>query len=146
MPQVTVYIREEDIDKWKAIQRKSEFISNALNGLSSNGRTEVFEASDSGSSPDEPAKYPRLTPPPVKREYKESPPLIRNMAEAIREDEEEYDEPALYDKARPFWSPFGPLPVRQDPSMPMAVIDPNLDEETRMPLDVDKRNAWLERA
>lgn len=55
MPQVTVYVREEDLDAWKAIQRKSEFLSNAINGLSSNGRTEGFEPSNSGSSPGEPA-------------------------------------------------------------------------------------------
>lgn len=30
MPQVTVYIREEDIEKWKAIEKKSEFIHKAL--------------------------------------------------------------------------------------------------------------------
>lgn len=56
MPQVTVYVRDEDLDKWKAIQRKSEFVSNAINGLSSNGRTEGFEPSYLGSSPSEPAK------------------------------------------------------------------------------------------
>ena len=30
MPQVTVYIREEDLEKWKSVEKKSEFISNAL--------------------------------------------------------------------------------------------------------------------
>jgi hypothetical protein len=55
MPQVTVYVREEDLDAWKAIQRKSEFLSNAINGLSTNGRSEAFEASNPGSSPGEPA-------------------------------------------------------------------------------------------
>lgn len=30
MPQVTVYIRNEDLDKWKAIEKKAEFISDAL--------------------------------------------------------------------------------------------------------------------
>lgn len=30
MPSVQVYIREEDYDKWKAIEKKSEFIHNAL--------------------------------------------------------------------------------------------------------------------
>lgn len=33
MPQVTVYIREEDIDKWKSLVKKSEFIHNALNSI-----------------------------------------------------------------------------------------------------------------
>jgi len=33
MPQVTVYIRKEDIAKWKALTKKSEFIHNALNGV-----------------------------------------------------------------------------------------------------------------
>lgn len=31
MPQVTVYIREDDLESWKKIEKKSEFISNALN-------------------------------------------------------------------------------------------------------------------
>lgn len=30
MPQVTVYIREEDIEKWKALEKKAEFIHKAL--------------------------------------------------------------------------------------------------------------------
>lgn len=30
MPQVTVYIREEDLELWKAIEKKSEFLHNAL--------------------------------------------------------------------------------------------------------------------
>jgi len=30
MPQVTVYIRKEDFEKWKAIHKKSEFIHKAL--------------------------------------------------------------------------------------------------------------------
>lgn len=32
MPQVTVYIREDDLDKWKALEKKSEFIHHALRG------------------------------------------------------------------------------------------------------------------
>lgn len=31
MPQVTVYVRNEDLAKWKALEKKSEFIHNALN-------------------------------------------------------------------------------------------------------------------
>jgi hypothetical protein len=31
MPQVTTYIRKDDMDKWQAIEKKSEFIHNALN-------------------------------------------------------------------------------------------------------------------
>lgn len=31
MPQVTVYIREDDLDKWKSIEKKSDFVSGALN-------------------------------------------------------------------------------------------------------------------
>lgn len=34
MPQVTVYIREDDIDAWRGVVKKSEFIHNALLGLS----------------------------------------------------------------------------------------------------------------
>lgn len=32
MPQVTVYIRKEDIESWKSVDKKSEFIHNALKG------------------------------------------------------------------------------------------------------------------
>jgi hypothetical protein len=35
MPQVTVYIRQADLDKWKSIEKKTEFISQALGGASS---------------------------------------------------------------------------------------------------------------
>ena len=31
MPQVTVYVRSEDLEKWKAVEKKSEFIHKALN-------------------------------------------------------------------------------------------------------------------
>lgn len=31
MPQKTIFIRDGDLDKWNAIERKSEFIHNALN-------------------------------------------------------------------------------------------------------------------
>ena len=47
MPQVTVYIREDDLDKWKALDKKSEFLSNALNetgsltGLAQKGSPEL---------------------------------------------------------------------------------------------------------
>jgi hypothetical protein len=34
MPQVTVYIRQEDIEAWKGVHRKSEFMHNALEHLS----------------------------------------------------------------------------------------------------------------
>jgi hypothetical protein len=32
MPQVTVYIREEDLELWKAVEKKSQFIHMALRG------------------------------------------------------------------------------------------------------------------
>jgi len=32
MPQVTVYIREDDLEAWRAIEKKSEFIHQALRG------------------------------------------------------------------------------------------------------------------
>ena len=32
MPQVTVYIRDGDIEKWKAIGQKSQFLHEALQG------------------------------------------------------------------------------------------------------------------
>ena len=91
------------------------------------------------------------TQPPVKQPAKESHPLVRPLTEVIKEreqlkaDEIASDEPLKYDKARPLWSPFGPLPLIKDQAMPKAVYDPNLDEEQRIPLDVDARNAWLER-
>jgi hypothetical protein len=31
MPQVTVYVRDEDLPKWKALEKKSAFIHKALN-------------------------------------------------------------------------------------------------------------------
>ena len=31
MPRANIYIREDDWDKWQAIEKKSEFIRNALN-------------------------------------------------------------------------------------------------------------------
>lgn len=42
MPQVTVYIREEDLDKWKAVDKKSAFISEALNSMGGEARPHVF--------------------------------------------------------------------------------------------------------
>lgn len=30
MPQVTVYVREEDIEKWKSLKKKTQFLHNAL--------------------------------------------------------------------------------------------------------------------
>lgn len=32
MPQVTVYVREEDIEKWRAIEHKSQFLHDAIHG------------------------------------------------------------------------------------------------------------------
>ena len=90
---------------------------------------------------------PEPTPPPANTPFKESPapspyspPVIRNLAT---------DEPVddnwnkRYDPKHPFKSPFGPLPIQQ--VSPMAVCDPNYDDEINLPLDVDERNAWLER-
>lgn len=49
MPQVTVYVRQEDLDKWKAIDRKSEFIHQALNKTASSpsARNKVNELKES---------------------------------------------------------------------------------------------------
>lgn len=33
MPQVTVYIRNDDMEKWRAVSQKTEFIHNALNPI-----------------------------------------------------------------------------------------------------------------
>jgi hypothetical protein len=35
MPQVTVYVREKDIAKWKALEKKSEFLHQALKTIKS---------------------------------------------------------------------------------------------------------------
>jgi len=32
MPQITVYVRNEDMDQWKSIEKKAEFIHQALSG------------------------------------------------------------------------------------------------------------------
>lgn len=74
MPQVTVYIRKEDLPLWKNLQNKSQEISDFLNqkkslakantgewakvsnGVSSNGRTSAFGAENLGSSPSVPTK------------------------------------------------------------------------------------------
>lgn len=55
MPQVTVYIRKDDLDKWRALEKKSEFIHNALDStntpavgqiLNSNPKLEVVRIED----------------------------------------------------------------------------------------------------
>jgi len=44
MPQVTVYVRDEDLDRWKSIKRKSEFIHQALNeGVSQAGVSPISD-------------------------------------------------------------------------------------------------------
>ena len=56
MPRVNLYLNEADNKRWEKLDNKSKFVSDALNGLSSNGRTDGFEPSNLGSSPGEPAK------------------------------------------------------------------------------------------
>jgi len=68
-----------------------------------------------------------------------SPSAIQNLADTDPQDNWN----KRYDPKRPFWSPFGPLPIKQ--VSPMAVCDPNYDDELNLPLDVTERNAWLER-
>jgi len=36
MPQVTVYVRLEDLEQWKAIEKKSDFLAKALKDLREN--------------------------------------------------------------------------------------------------------------
>lgn len=48
MPQVTVYVRKDDLPKWEALKKKSEFIHNALNPVPTMVGGEVFEAKDGG--------------------------------------------------------------------------------------------------
>lgn len=40
MPQVFVYVRNDDLDKWKAVEKKSEFLHLALNRLPTPGFSE----------------------------------------------------------------------------------------------------------
>jgi hypothetical protein len=41
MPQVTVYIRNDDLPKWKAIEKKTEFIHDALNPIVPKGNSQT---------------------------------------------------------------------------------------------------------
>jgi hypothetical protein len=50
MPQVTVYIRKEDLDKWKALENKAAFISQHLN----NKPTIIKNPESRGSTKKEP--------------------------------------------------------------------------------------------
>lgn len=42
MPNVTVYIRTGDLEKWKQLQGKSEFIHNALKGVPAKDEPLIF--------------------------------------------------------------------------------------------------------
>lgn len=44
MPQVTVYIRNEDLPRWKSIEKKTEFLSRALNQEENLTTPEVLKA------------------------------------------------------------------------------------------------------
>lgn len=50
MPQVTVYIREEDIDKWKQIEKKSEFLHICLNSYPKGTPLEIKFTPGEGST------------------------------------------------------------------------------------------------
>ena len=49
----------------------------------------------------------------------------------------------LYDPKRPYWSPFGPLPVEVDGWNKDRACDPNVDPDSWIPFDVVERNARL---
>lgn len=49
MPQVTVYIRDEDLPKWKGLEKKSEFIHNALANMMVVSSSDVPMTSDNPS-------------------------------------------------------------------------------------------------
>lgn len=53
MPTVPVYIRVEDLDKWKALESKAEFVHNALNSF---GGAVVPNISQQVTEPDEPGQ------------------------------------------------------------------------------------------
>ena len=46
MPQVTVYIREEDIELWRGVIKKSEFIHNALQDRSTYNGAKIMLRED----------------------------------------------------------------------------------------------------
>lgn len=59
MPQKTVFIRDEDLEKWKAIEKKSEFVHNALKTVpgSSAVKHSTVNQQDAGSNPAQGAKW-----------------------------------------------------------------------------------------
>ncbi len=83
--------------------------------------------------------------PPIVKEVKESPFIIRNMAEVLKEELDAVEESLekRYDPKRPYWSPFGPLPVEVDGWNKDRACDPNVDPDSWIPFDVVKRNAML---
>lgn len=68
MPQVTVYIRAEDMDAWKGVVKKSEFIHNALQDRSTYDgakivlREDLPPIVDTSPVPPTPAGEPALLP------------------------------------------------------------------------------------
>ena len=68
MPTVSFYLKNEDYDKWRALEKPGEFIHNALNqslgwrndttkdkGVSSSGKMSASKPEDVGSTPSTPA-------------------------------------------------------------------------------------------
>jgi len=62
MPQVTVYIRDDDLKKWKTLKKKSEFIHSALNRTNKGIPLEVIgtAAAKKGPNYNPPTTLPKL--------------------------------------------------------------------------------------
>ena len=43
MPTISVFIRKEDVSKWKALSNKSEFLHNALSGVVLHKKSEAYK-------------------------------------------------------------------------------------------------------
>ena len=76
---ITLYINSKNSQKLQQEQNKSGLVNKLLSeyyGTSSNGRTEVFEASNLGSSPSEPANVTGV----VVNEMQRAPELLMARA------------------------------------------------------------------
>ncbi len=63
MPQQTIYIRKDDMPKWKALEKKSEFLHNALNNIQRNARATTLQerADGKGESVELPPTFKKGT-------------------------------------------------------------------------------------
>lgn len=76
MPQVTVYVRRKDLKKWKAIEKKAEFIHNALD------IADKYKALEPEEKIAVKEHIKVLIPPKPKKEKKVKPKVIKTPQEA----------------------------------------------------------------